>query len=90
MQGEIWPSFGEGQNAPSSTPSEISFVAAAPKERKRGDLTYKLVAVVNAVLAFAHIFWTLLGSVTVLPAFYDVEFVLHLHQQDLNEVGMYL
>ena len=49
-------------------------------------MTYKLVAGVNAVLAFAHIFWTLLGTVTVLPAFYDVEFVLKLDQPDLNEV----
>ena len=49
-------------------------------------MTYKLVAGVNTVLAFAHIFWTLLGTVTVLPAFYDVEFVLKLDQPDPNEV----
>ena len=48
-------------------------------------MTYKLVTGANAVLAFAHIFWTLLGTVTVLPAFYDVEFVLKLNQPDLNE-----
>ena len=41
---------------------------------------------VNAVLAVAHIFWTLLGTITVLPAFFDVAFVLKLDEQDRNEV----
>ena len=38
------------------------------------------------MLAVAHIFWTLLGTVTVLPAFFDVAFVLKLDEPDLNEV----
>ena len=52
-------------------------------------MTYKLVVGVNSILAFAHIFWTLLGTVSVLPAFYDIEFVMKLDQPGLNEVRMY-
>ena len=46
------------------------------QERRRGDLTYKLVVGVNAVLAVSHIFWAVLGTVSVLPAFYNLEFLV--------------